>query len=99
MNTIKELQHSLSQLIYSITDMKSLTKIKSTVDSIIDPVIKEDQNNVPWKDATLSMKSITSFENVIEAQGNKRITFENLYPYIDDTESDYSVKDLLAALN
>ena len=36
MNTVKELQHSLSQLIYSIKDIKSLSEIKSTVDRFIE---------------------------------------------------------------
>lgn len=98
MNTVKELQHSLSQLIYSITDMKLLSEIKSTVDSFIKPS-EERQEDLPWEKATLSMKSITSFDDVVAMQGDKKITFEELYPYIDESESEYSINDLLAALN
>jgi hypothetical protein len=97
MNTVKELQNSLSQLIYSITDIKSLNEIKSTVDSFIKPV--DNNNDLPWYEAALSMKTITSFEDVVESQGNKKLTFEELYPCIDESESEYSVDDLLAALN
>ena len=99
MDTIKEFQHSLSQLIYSITGIKSLNKIKSTIDGFIRPTVEGDKEKLPWGKAILSMKSITSFEDVAENQGNKKITFEELYPHIDDSESDYSVENLLAALN
>lgn len=99
MDTVKELQHSLSQLIYSITDVKSLSKIKSTVDGFIRSTIEENKDELPWKKAALSMKPITSFEDVVESQGNKNITFDELYLHVDDSESDYSVHDLLAALN
>ncbi len=99
MDTVKELQHSLSQLIYSITDIRSLNKIKSTIDGFIRPTVEEDKDELPWEKAVLSMKSITSFEDVVESQGSKNITFDELYPHVDDSESDYSVDDLLAALN
>ena len=100
MNTVEELQHSLSQLIYSITDLKSLSKIKSTVDNLINPARDGIRpNELPWKKATLSMKSISSFEDVVKAQGNKKLTFEELHPFIDESDSDYSVEDLLSALN
>lgn len=49
--------------------------------------------------AALSMKAITSFEDVVKSQGDQKLTFEELYPYIDESDSDYSVDDLLAALN
>ena len=53
------------------------------------------------------MKSISSFEDVVpneaeKAQGkttNKKLTFEELHPFIDESDSDYSVEDLLSALN
>ena len=100
MNTVKELQHSLSQIIYSISDLKSLSKIKSIVDDFIKPIQKQDNlDNLPWKAATLSMKKVTSFEDIARLQGNKNLTFEELYPYIDTSDSDYDVDDLLAALN
>ncbi|MGH1433050.1 MAG: hypothetical protein ACRBG0_01175 [Lewinella sp.] len=97
MNTVKELQHSLSQLIYSITDVKSLSEIKSTVDLFV----KDDSisNDVPWQAAILSMKKISSLEDVAKSQGDKKLTFDELYPCIDESENDYSVDDLLAALN
>ncbi|HMQ50348.1 MAG TPA: hypothetical protein PKA70_22980 [Saprospiraceae bacterium] len=97
MNTVKELQHSLSQLIYSITDVRSLSKIKSAIDRFVKPV--EDNNVLPWEQATLSMKSITSFEDEVKNQGDKHLTFEGLYPCIDESETDYTIDDLLAALN
>ncbi|MEL7220459.1 MAG: hypothetical protein AAGJ93_04015, partial [Bacteroidota bacterium] len=78
---------------------QSLSKIKSTVDSVTSSSLQENKVDLPWKKATLYMKSITSFEEVIESQGNKKITFEDLYPLLDDSESDYSIDDLLAALN
>ncbi|MEZ4984431.1 MAG: hypothetical protein R2795_05230 [Saprospiraceae bacterium] len=96
MDTVKELQHSLSQLIYSITDVRSLSKIKSAVDRFIKPT---EDNVLPWEKATLSMKRIASFEDVVKSQGDKNLTFEELYPFIDESESDYTVEDLLAALN
>lgn len=100
MNSVKELQHNLSQLIYSITDIKSLSEIKSAVDDLIKPIENSSVNNdLPWHNATLSMKKISSFEDVVKNQGSKKITFDELYPYIDDSENDYSVDDLLAALN
>lgn len=98
MNTVEELQHNLSQLIYSITDIESLNKIKSTVDGFIKPT-EHKKEHLPWTQASLNMKTITSFEEVVNSQGAKKITFEELYPYIDESESDYSVTDLLAALN
>ncbi|MGB0839225.1 MAG: hypothetical protein ACPGXL_03735 [Chitinophagales bacterium] len=100
MNTLEELQYSLSKFIYSTTDIVALNKIKSVVDDFLKPVenvVKEEE--APWQKAILSMKTITSFEDVVESQGNKKLTFNELYPYIDDTESDYTVEDLLAALN
>lgn len=100
MNSVKELQHNLSQLIYSITDIKFLSEIKLAVDDLIKPIENSSVNNdLPWHIATLSMKKISSFEDVVKNQGSKKITFDELYPYIDDSESDYSVDDLLAALN
>lgn len=98
MNPVKELQHSLSQLIYSITDLKSLNKIKSTVDTFLNPA-EENQDALPWQEATLSMKKTIPFEEVVENQGDKKLTFKELYPYIDDAEGTYSIDDLLAALN
>jgi hypothetical protein len=100
MSTVKELQYRLSQLIYSITDVASLIRIKSTVDSLMRPIEERTNNDIlPWDKATLSMKSISSFEDEVKTQGNKKLTFEDLYPCIDESESDYSVDDLLAALN
>ncbi|MEM9984756.1 MAG: hypothetical protein AAF804_06645, partial [Bacteroidota bacterium] len=63
------------------------------------PSVKQGRNNLPWEKATLSMKSMISFEEVVESQGRKKISFEKLYSHVDDSESDYSVGDLLAALN
>lgn len=54
---------------------------------------------LPWQKAMLSMKTISSFEDVVESQDNKKLTFDELYPHIDDTKCDYTVEDLLAALN
>ncbi len=46
------------------------------------------------------MKSITSFEDEVNLQGIPKLAFDDLYPFIDDSEDDdYSVEDLLAALN
>ena len=98
MNTIKELQHSLSQLIYSIKDIKSLSEIKSMVDHVIKPT-ENKKNDLPWDKAILSMKTITPFKEIVKNQGNKKLTFKELYPCIDDSDSSYSVDDLLAALN
>ena len=98
MNTVKELQHSLSQLIYSITDIKSLSEIKSTVDRFI-KTTENKENDLSWKKAVLSMKTITSFKEVVKNQGGKKLTFDELYPCIDESENDYSTDDLLAALN
>ena len=100
MNTVKELQHSLSQIIYSITDIKSLSQIKSTVDKLMRPVENNtNSDDFPWQKATLFMKKISSFEDVAKSQGGKKLTFEELYPCIDESDSEYSVDDLLAALN
>ena len=60
---------------------------------------EESKDDLPWEKATLSMKTITSFDDVVGVQGDKTITFEELYPYIDESESEYSIDDLLAALN
>jgi hypothetical protein len=97
MNAVEELQRSLSQLIYSIRDLKSLTKIKSTVDNLIIPT--DENSDVPWRKATLVMKNISSFQDVVNSQGNKKLTFDDLSPFIDDSDSNYTVDDLLAALN
>ena len=100
MDTVKELQHSLSQLIYSITDIKSLSQIKTTVDRLIVADKKNGiSNGAPWGEAVLKMKPITSYEDVVKSQGDKKLTFEELYPHIDDNEDEYSIDDLLNALN
>jgi len=58
MNTVKELQYSLSQLIYSITDLTSLTKIHSTVKSLLQS--SDEGDILPWTVATLHMKEVSS---------------------------------------
>lgn len=99
MNTVKELQNTLSQLIYSVKDLRSLNEIKLVLDKLVE--IKEEKKDIlpPWEGAVLSMTSISSFEDVVDSQGNKKLTFDELYPYIDESESDYTVDELLAALN
>jgi hypothetical protein len=100
MNEIKELQHSLSQLIYSISDFKSLSQIKNTVDNlIIIPTDQDDKIDLPWADYKINLKPIIPFKEVVRNQGQKKLTFEELYPLIDDSDDDYNLEMLLSALN
>lgn len=101
METIKELQSSLSQIIYSIADLASLKKIKAVVEEFSRSSDDEfSLDHLPWSKAKLNLKKISSFEEEVRTQGNKKITFNELYPFIDDMEdSSYSLDDLLNALN
>ncbi|MFK7932149.1 MAG: hypothetical protein AB8G22_01485 [Saprospiraceae bacterium] len=99
MSTIKQLQQDLSQIIYSITDINALQQIKSTVYDLFPQKNDKTTESPSWMAAQLTLKPLTSFADVVNEQGRKQLTFEELYPYIDDTEEDYTLDDLLAALN
>ncbi|MEL6944918.1 MAG: hypothetical protein AAFO82_19860 [Bacteroidota bacterium] len=81
-------------MISALNDIQVLQSIRERLKTV-----DTDNGKLPWHEAVLSMKTITSFEDEVERQGNKKLTFEELYPYIDESDNDYSVDDLLAALN
>lgn len=87
-------------MIYLIADLSSLKQIESAVEKLVPGSNQSSPSDLPWLNATLQLKSITSFEDEVKRQGRKKITFEQLYPFIDDTEgSEDELEDLLAALN
>lgn len=100
MNAVQELQDRLSRIIYKISDVTSLRQIESAVGGL---VTSNDEKSLdieaPWGKAVLEMKSLPSFQDEVRRQGNKKLTFTELYPCIDDSDERYDVYDLLAALN
>lgn len=100
MNAVQELQNRLSRIIYKISDVASLRQIESAVDGLVPSIdAKSAVDEAPWSKAVLTMKTLPSFENVVDDQGGKKLTFAELYPYIDESDETYDVYDLLAALN
>lgn len=100
MNSVKELQADLSKIIFSIGDFDSLSKIKVSIERMVSSFDRKTEGQLPWDGAQLKMKSITSFEDEVNLQDVPKLAFDDLYPFIDDSEDDdYSIEDLLAALN
>ncbi|SER29649.1 hypothetical protein SAMN05444359_1332 [Neolewinella agarilytica] len=63
MESIKELQSSLSRMIYLIANLSSLKQIKSTVEKLVPGSNQPSPSDLPWSDATLKLKSITTFQD------------------------------------
>ncbi|MEM6299197.1 MAG: hypothetical protein AAF740_10975, partial [Bacteroidota bacterium] len=69
-----------------------LRQISSSIERIAAPTSKK------WEQATLVMKKALPFKEIAKSQGNKRLTFSELYPCIQDIENEnYSLQDLLNA--
>jgi hypothetical protein len=100
MNAVQELQNRLASIIYRISDVASLREIESAVDGLAPSIDAESVVvEIPWRKAVLTMKTLPSFEKVVDDQGGKKLTFAALYPYIDESDETCDVYDLLAALN
>ncbi|MBC6996567.1 hypothetical protein QWY85_09380 [Neolewinella lacunae] len=101
MSSVEEMQNSLSRLIYSITDLNNLSRIKSVVERFASSSQAEVEapQELPWASAVLKVKKTPTFAQEFEAQGRKSLSFAELEPLIDDADDGYSLEDLLAALN
>ena len=100
MNAVQELQDRLSRIIYKISDVASLRQIELAVGGLFPSEGKTLPSvEAPWGKAVLKIKQLPTFQEEVKRQGNKKLTFTELYPCIDEADEAYDIYDLLAALN
>lgn len=100
MNSVEELQNTLSRLIFSVRDFRVLREIKQAVEAVLpDSPNEQVVEAAPWEGHELQVRAMPSFGEVVRAQGHRQLLFAELLPHIDDTPTDYTLDDLLAALN
>ena len=95
MTAIQDLQRNLTEVINSVQDFSKLLKIKSCVEKVVG--INSKESTSKWSEAVLTMNS-DDVETQFERQGVKRLSFEELLPFISDDEDEFSLKELIAAL-
>jgi hypothetical protein len=99
MNSVEELQNTLSRLIFSVRDFRVLREIKQAVEAVLPDSPDEQVVKAPWVGHELQVRAMPSFGEVVRAQGHRQLLFAELLPHIDDTPTDYTLDDLLTALN
>ena len=106
MSSLEKAQHSLAQLIYSISDLRILDELQAKLKSHVakeadDARVTSVSPTPPWQNAIVDIQPLPTFDEVVKAQNKQPLCFEELEPLIDDViESDgYTLEDLLNAVN
>jgi hypothetical protein len=99
MNAIQTLRQKVVQLIYLLEDIDYLQRLKTDVEEMVQTNQSTvlSSSELPWKAAKLEMKELPTFESIYQAQGSKKLTFDELLPNIVE-EPDYTIYELLSAL-
>lgn len=99
MVTARELQAKIIHLISGITDIDRLEKIHTDVRSKLDLASNKDSQELPWKGAMVNIRDRVTFEDLIEEQGKKTISFEELRGLADEIEWNCTLDEILEVLD
>lgn len=99
MVSINDLQAKIIHLINSITDINQLNEIHSEVHSRIDIDFADDAEDLPWKNSIAILNDKVSFEQLVEDQGERSISFEELQQLSEGIEWNCTLNEILEVLD
>lgn len=99
MVTARELQAKIIHLINGITDINQLQEIHIDVRSKLNVASNKDSLELPWKNAMVNIRNQITFEDLIEEQGEKSISYEELRNLADEIEWNCTLDEILEILD
>lgn len=99
MVTANELQIEIIHLINGITNIQRLSAIHADIQSQFDLALNKDSEELPWQNAMVNRKEQVTFNDLIEEQGKKSLSFEELRSLADGIEWSCTLDEILELLD
>lgn len=99
MDSAREIQAKIINLINDITDVNQLSAIHVDIQQKTQDIQKGNAEALPWQDSIAEIRERISFEDLIKEQGQKTITYDEICQLSEGIEWEQSLEELLEMLD
>ena len=99
MDSAREIQVKIINMINEITDVRQLSAIHVELQQKTQNIQVAHSEILPWHDVIAEIRERTSFDDLIKDQGEKSITYEQICQLAEGIEWEHDLEEILEMLD